>query len=98
MTLTQNYKFAKFGPKSEMCSNLYAIWHFEQIEHANYEYSTWNWWSWPKIIDLDKFGPNTEICYGFYELWHSQQIKYASYKYNTRQYLERSHDYKLRMI
>ena len=28
--------------QTEMCSNLYEIWHLEQIEHANYEYSTWN--------------------------------------------------------
>ena len=42
MSLTQNYKFAKFGPKTEMCFNFYIIWHFVQIKHANYEYSTWN--------------------------------------------------------
>ena len=42
MTLTQNYKFAKNGPKTEMCSNFYGVWHLEQIEHANDEYSTWN--------------------------------------------------------
>ena len=42
MTLTQNYKSAKFGRKIEMCFNFYEIWHLEQIEHANYEYSTWN--------------------------------------------------------
>ena len=35
-------KFAKFVPKTEKCSNCYEIWHIEQIEHANYEYSTWN--------------------------------------------------------
>ena len=40
MTLTQNYKFAKFGPKTERCSNFYEIWHSEQIEHANYKYNT----------------------------------------------------------
>ena len=43
MTLTQNYKFAKFDPKREMCDNVYKIWHLEQMEHANYEYSIWNW-------------------------------------------------------
>ena len=42
MTLTQNYKYAKFGLKTEMCSNVYDIWHLVQIEHANYEYSTRN--------------------------------------------------------
>ena len=42
MTLTQNYKFGKFCPKTEMCSNLYESLHLEQIEHANYEYNTWN--------------------------------------------------------
>ena len=62
MTLTQNYKFMKFGPKTEMCFNFYEIWHLEQIEHANYEYSTWIWWSWHKIIDLGKFGRKIEIC------------------------------------
>ena len=40
MTLTQNYKFAKFGPKTEILSNFYNIWHSQQIEHANYEYNT----------------------------------------------------------
>ena len=40
MTLTQNYKFAKFGPKTEIFSNFYEIWHSQQIEHANYEYNT----------------------------------------------------------
>ena len=37
MTLTQNYKFAKFGPKTEMCSTFYEIWRSQQIEHADYE-------------------------------------------------------------
>ena len=40
MTLTQNYKFAKFGPKTEIFSNFYEIWQSHQIEHANYEYNT----------------------------------------------------------
>ena len=39
MTLTQNYKIAKFGPKTEILSNFY-IWHSQQIELANYEYNT----------------------------------------------------------
>ena len=39
--LTQNYKSAKFGSKTKICSNIYEIWHLEQIEHANYEYRTW---------------------------------------------------------
>ena len=96
MTLTQNYKFAKFGPKTEMCSSFYEIWHLKQIKHASYEYSTWNWWSWQKIIDSGKFGSNTEIYSDFYEIWHSEQIKHAYYKYNTSQYLERLHNYRLR--
>ena len=40
--LTINQKFAKFDPKTEMYSNFYEIWHLEQIEHADYEYKTWN--------------------------------------------------------
>ena len=52
MTLTQNYKFEKFGPKTEIFSNFYEIWHSQQIEH----------------------------------------------EYNTRQCLEHSRDYWLRMI
>ena len=40
MTLTQNYKFAKFGPETEILSNFYDIWHSQQIELANYEYNT----------------------------------------------------------
>ena len=88
----------RFSLKIAMCSNFYGIWHLVQIEHTDYEYSTWNWWSWPKVIDSGKFGPNTEICYDFYEIWHSQQIEYANYEYNTRQCLEHSRDYWLRMI
>ena len=65
----------RFGLKIAMCSNFYEIWHLVQIEHAHYEYSTWNWWSSPKIIDSDKFGPNTEICCDSYEIWDSQQIE-----------------------
>ena len=42
MTLTENQKFAKFGFKTEMCSNFYEIWYLEQIEHADYEYSIQN--------------------------------------------------------
>ena len=66
MTLTQNYKFAKFGPKTEMWPNFYEIWHLKQIEHANYEYGIWNWQSWPKI--WPKFSLDTEICSDFYEM------------------------------
>ena len=42
MPLTQNYKFAKCGTKRNICSSIYEIWHLEQVEHVNYEYSTWN--------------------------------------------------------
>ena len=45
-----------------------------------------------------KFGPKTEMCFNFYEIWHSQPIEHANYQYNTCQFLERSHDYWLRMI
>ena len=41
------------------------------MEHANYEYTTWNWWSWPKIINLGKFGPKIEMCSNFREIWHT---------------------------
>ena len=68
-----------------------------QIEHANYEYSTWNWWSLPKIVDSGKFCPNTESSSDFHETWHSQQIEYANGEYNARQCLERLHDYWLRI-
>ena len=42
MTLTQNYKFVTFDPKTEMSFIFYEIWHSKQIEHANQEDSTWN--------------------------------------------------------
>ena len=87
----------RFGLKIVMRSNFYEIWHLVQIEHANYEYVTWNWWPWPKIIDSGKFRHNTEICSDFYEIWHSQQ-EHANYEYNTRHALECSRDYWLRMI
>ena len=48
MTLSQNNKFTN--------------WHLEQIKHAYYEYSNWNWWSWSKIKDLDKYGSKIEMC------------------------------------
>ena len=56
-----------------MWSNFYEMWHLEQIEHVNYEYSTWN---------SGKFGSSTEICSDIYEIWHSQQIEHAYYEYN----------------
>ena len=34
----------------------------------------------------------------FYEIWYSEQIEYAKYDYNTRQCLEHSCDYWLKMI
>ena len=40
MTLAQNYKFAKFGLETEICSNFYEMWLSEQIKHASYEYNT----------------------------------------------------------
>ena len=73
MTLTQNYKFAKNGPKTEMCSNFYGVWHLEQIEHANDEYSTWNWLSWPKIINSSKFDPKIE-CASIFMKFGTQDI------------------------
>ena len=69
--MTQNYKFAKFRPKTEMCSNLDEIWHLEQTEHVYYEYSAWNWRYLPKIIYLGKFGPKFEMCSNFHQIWHS---------------------------
>ena len=39
-TLTQNYKYAKFGLETKICCNFYELWHSQQIEHANYEYNT----------------------------------------------------------
>ena len=45
-----------------------------------------------------KFGRKTEIFFNFYEIWHSQQIDNANYEYDTRQYLEHSRNYWLRMI
>ena len=74
--LTQYYKSVKFGPKTEMCSDFYEIWHLEQIKHANYEYCAWNWGSWLKVIDLGKSGLNTEIYSSFHEMWHSGHIWY----------------------
>ena len=46
----------------------------EQMEHAYYEYSTWNWLSWPKIIDSGKFGWKGEMCSNFHEVWHSEHF------------------------
>ena len=60
-SLNRKLKFMKSGPKTEMCFNFYEIWHLEQIEHSDYEYITWSWLSWPKIIDSGKFGPKIEM-------------------------------------
>ena len=68
----------RFGLKIAMSSNFYDIWHLVQIKHANYEYGTWNWWSWCKIIDSGKFCQNTEICSNFYVICHSQQMEHAN--------------------
>ena len=75
-----------------MYFNFFEIWHLVQIEHANHEYGTWNWWSWPKIIDLGKLCPNTEICSDFHEIWHSQQMELANHEYNAGIGLEWLHD------
>ena len=40
--LEPKLQMCEIWSQTEMCSNLYEIWHLEQIEHANYEYSTWN--------------------------------------------------------
>ena len=79
MTLTQNYKFAKFGLKTEMCSNFYEIWHLEQIEHANYEYSTWNWWSRPKNYRVRQIWSQSWNVRSVYEFWHSELIEYINF-------------------
>ena len=91
-------KLGRFGLKIAMCSKIYEIWCLVQIKHANYKYGTWNWWSWPKIIDWGKFCPSTEICSNYYEILHTQQMEHANYEYNTRHGLKRLRDYWLRMI
>ena len=40
--LDPKLQICKIGPKTEMCFIFCEIWHLEQIEHANYAYSTWN--------------------------------------------------------
>ena len=57
---------------------IYEIWYLVEIEHANYEYGTWDWWSWPKIIGSSKFCLSNEICSNFYEILHSQQMEHAN--------------------
>ena len=34
------YIRAKFCPSTEIGSDFYEIWHSQQMEHANYEYTT----------------------------------------------------------
>ena len=51
-----------------------------------------------KLLDSGKFCPNTEIWSDFYEIWDSQQMEHANYENNTRHGLQRSRDYRLRMI
>ena len=91
-------ELGRFGLKGAVCPNFYETWHFVQIEHASYEYGTYNWWSGPKIIDSGKLCPNTETCSDFYEILHSQQTEHANYEYNTLHGLELLCDYWLKMI
>ena len=67
-------------PKLQICEILSQNWNvlqfswnlvLKQMEHASYKYSTWNWWSWLKIIDLGKFGPKIEMCSNFHEILRS---------------------------
>ena len=53
----------------------FEILHLQQFEHVDYEYSTWNWWPWPKIIDSGKFGPNTDICSNFHKIRHDYRLR-----------------------
>ena len=66
-------------PKLQICEISFQNWNvlqflwnvaLEQMENANYEYSTWNWWLWPKIIDSVKCGPKIEMCSNFHEICH----------------------------
>ena len=71
-------------PKLQICEISFKNWNvlqflwnvaLEQMENANYEYNTWNWWSWPKIIHSAKFGPKIEMCSSFNEIWYSLHFK-----------------------
>ena len=76
MTLTQNNKFAKFGPKTEMRSNIYTIWHLEQIEHANYELELMI------LAQNYRFGQIWSQNWNMrnvYEFWHSELIGYINF-------------------
>ena len=55
-TLTRNQKFAKFGPKTEMYSNFYEIWHLEseQIKHGGYKYNQY-------LLRIDYLDPRLQI-------------------------------------
>ena len=47
MTLTQNYKFANIGPKTEMYSNFYKIW----------RQSKWNMLIVNIVLGIDNLDP-----------------------------------------
>ena len=65
----------------EICSQKWNVlqyfWNLALRAILNYEYQyiTWNWWPWPKIIDPGKFGPNTEICSDFHKIWHDYRLR-----------------------
>ena len=67
MNLIKNCKYEKWKVKG--ATIFFEIWHLEQMQHANYEYSTWNWWYQPKIIDSGKCGPKIEMRSNFHETW-----------------------------
>ena len=51
MTLTQNYKFAKFRSKTEMCSNFYEMW----------RQSKWKMLIMNIVLGIDDLDPNLQI-------------------------------------
>ena len=46
----------KFGPKNEIYSQCYEIWHSEQVKFVNHKYGIWNCGSWLEIKSMGRSG------------------------------------------
>ena len=58
----------KFGPKNEIYSQRYEIWHLEQVKFINLKYDIWELRILTGNQKLGHIWPQIEICSNFYEI------------------------------
>ena len=63
---------------SQNWNMLQFLWNLalEQMEHANYEFSTSNGWSWPQIMDLSNLVPKLKCAPIFMKLGTQDIFKF----------------------